>query len=128
MDADTTETETQTASLPTGTDESTDELESVRVTFGPQDTELSATGESALMPIIEQMKTDEAVRVRLMAYANGSDDSPSSVRRLSLNRAIAVREFLMDQGVQSTRIEVRALGDQSEDGEPDRVDAILNYR
>lgn len=118
------EPETQTAALPPASEE----IESVSVSFAAQDTSLSQGGEAALQPIIERMSADEDVRVRLMAYAASNDDSPSSVRRLSLNRAIAVREFLMNQGVQSTRIEVRALGDQSEDGDPDRVDAILNYR
>ena len=31
----------------------------------------------------------------------------------------------MDAGIQSTRIEVRALGDQIESGEPNRVDVVL---
>jgi outer membrane protein OmpA-like peptidoglycan-associated protein len=117
-------TEMQTASLPS----SPDGPDSVSISFAPQATELSASGETALAPIVERMNADEDVRVRLMAFASSNDESPSSVRRLSLNRAIAVREYLMDQGVQSTRIEVRALGDQSEGGDPDRVDAVLNYR
>lgn len=39
-----------------------------------------------------------------------------------------VRKQLLAEGIDSTRIEVRALGEQSGDGAPDRVDAIINRR
>jgi len=47
-----------------------------------------------------------------------------SPRRLSLSRALAVRAFLIDQGVRSTRLDVRALGDKTGDGPADRVDIV----
>ncbi len=50
------------------------------------------------------------------------DGGPSKARRLSLSRALAVRAFLIDQGVRSTRMDVRALGDKVQDGPSDRVD------
>ena len=74
------------------------------------------------------MQSNENLRVQLLAYASSADGSASSVRRKSLSRALSVRKFLMDKGVQSTRIEVRALGDQNEGGAPDRVDAIFEQR
>ena len=105
-----------------------DELAPVTISFGTDETELPDNATIPLNTLAEQMKANDALRVQLMAYASSADGSPSSVRRKSLSRALSVREFLMDQGIQSTRIEVRALGDKSENGEPDRVDAVVEQR
>ena len=40
-------------------------------------------------------------------------------------RALAVRAFLIERGVRSTRIDVRAMGKQSEGGPSERVDVVL---
>ena len=39
-------------------------------------------------------------------------------------RALAVRSYLMDAGIDATRIDVRALGAKYEAGPPDRVDIV----
>ncbi len=100
----------------------------VSVAFGVEETDLPSSAAATLTPVAERMKSDTELRVQLLAYASSADGSPSSVRRKSLSRALSVREFLMDQGVQSTRIEVRALGDKVEDGAPDRFDAVVERR
>jgi hypothetical protein len=62
-----------------------------------------------------------------VAYAAGTPEDPSTARRLSLARALAVRSALIADGVSSTRIYVRALGAQpggalAGDAPADRVD------
>jgi len=63
--------------------------------------------------------------VQLLAYAEGSADTASQARRLSLSRALAVRAYLIDLGVRSTRMDVRALGPKTDDGPADRVDVVV---
>jgi hypothetical protein len=64
------------------------------------------------------------LRLELLAYAAGTEDQANRARRLSLSRALAVRAFLINEGVRSTRMDVRALGNNV-DGEPaDRVDIL----
>jgi outer membrane protein OmpA-like peptidoglycan-associated protein len=75
-----------------------------------------------------EMKRDENVRLQLVAYAAGSDDTSSQARRLSLSRALAVRSYLIEHGVRSTRMDVRALGNKVPEGPPDRVDVMLVRR
>jgi len=76
--------------------------------------------------LAQRMIKDESLSLQLLAYADGDDAATSKARRLSLSRALSVRTFLMDQGVRSTRIEVRALGNKIEgDGPRDRVDLVL---
>lgn len=116
--------EEQTAALPAPSSND----EPISITFGVDETDLPSSADSTLVPLAEQMQSNENVRVQLLAYASSADGSASSVRRKSLSRALSVRKFLMDRGVQSTRIEVRALGDQNEGGAPDRVDAIFEQR
>jgi hypothetical protein len=63
-----------------------------------------------------------------MAYAVGADsgtENSNDARRLSLDRALAVRSGLVQQGVRSTQVTVRALGNPGGEGPPDRVDILL---
>jgi len=58
------------------------------------------------------------------AYGGTLGDKSSDARRLSLRRALTVRQLLIDNGVPSDRIDVRALGG-AEQGMPDRVDVFV---
>lgn len=79
--------------------------------------------------IAQKMAADETLSLQLLSYADGGEDGPSKARRLSLSRALEVRRLLMDSGIRSTRIEVRALGNKSDGGGPiDRIDAELLNR
>lgn len=76
--------------------------------------------------ILTLMKDNPALRVYIRAFASPVDTSQSSDRRIALSRALAVRSFLIDQGVEARRIDVRALGAQSDQGPADRVDLVLS--
>lgn len=64
-------------------------------------------------------------RIQLEAYGGKRDDKSSDARRLSLKRALIIRQLLIDDGVPSERIDVRAMGGAS-DGAPDRVDVYVS--
>jgi outer membrane protein OmpA-like peptidoglycan-associated protein len=66
-----------------------------------------------------------AVRVELEAYGGPKGDKSSDARRLSLRRALAVRQLLIDNGIPAERIDVKALGGAEDDGTPDRVDVFI---
>lgn len=63
-----------------------------------------------------------------MAYADGDQDGANKARRLSLSRALAVRAYLIDNEIASTRMDVRALGNRADDGPADRVDLVVINR
>ena len=86
--------------------------------------EVPSTSGDGLKILAARMKNDPALRVQLLAFASDPEKSVSRSRRLSLERAVNVRKQLLAAGIDSTRIEVRALGEQSGDGAPDRVDAV----
>ena len=64
-------------------------------------------------------------RIEIVAYATAAGEDTGAARRLSLKRALAVRNVLLNQGIRSTRIDVRALGGSQAGGEPDRVDLVV---
>ncbi len=66
-----------------------------------------------------------ASRVQLEAYGGAPGDKSSDARRLSLKRALAVRQLLIDDGVPSARIDVRAMGGIEDKGPADRVDVFV---
>ena len=112
----------QTASLdPTGPDRDGQ----VRVGFEPESAKLLDNSATSLETLAERLGADAESRVQLLAYAAGSPENSSQARRLSLSRALAVRSFLIEKGVRSTRMDVRALGNKIGDGPADRVDIRL---
>jgi outer membrane protein OmpA-like peptidoglycan-associated protein len=84
--------------------------------------ELTDETRGLLTDLAARMNSESGLRVQLLAYAGSNEDSPNAARRLSLSRALVVRGYLIDQGIASTRMQVRALGDNVEQGSPERVD------
>lgn len=119
---------TQTASLPPGGGLPTRERP-FRIRFADQSTDLPEQAKSALNQLAQRLKDNEAPRIQLIAYAAGTAETASQARRLSLSRALALRTYLIDQGVRGNRMDVRALGNKLEDDGPaDRVDIVVADR
>ena len=68
---------------------------------------------------------NQASRIQLLAYGGEKGDKGSDARRLSLKRALAIRQVLIDDGVPSERIDVRAMGGADDGGPADRVDVFV---
>jgi outer membrane protein OmpA-like peptidoglycan-associated protein len=68
--------------------------------------------------------TRPSSRIELRAYGGTRGDKGSDARRLSLKRALAIRQVLIDDGVNAGRIDVRAMGG-AENGPEDRVDIYV---
>ncbi|MEE8333037.1 MAG: OmpA family protein [Alphaproteobacteria bacterium] len=94
----------------------------VQVLFDAGSAKLNTAATASMKRVADSMKSDTAMRIQLLAYAGGATTSASQARRLSLSRALAARSYLISRGVRSTRIDVRALGNKSTAGPPDRID------
>jgi len=64
-------------------------------------------------------------RVELQAFGGIKGDKGSDARRLSLKRALSIRQVLIDDGVAADRIDVRAMGGTDDTGPADRVDVYV---
>lgn len=96
------------------------------IKFGAGATDLGAGPQPTLDAIATKLLADESLRVQVIAHATGGADDAMEARRVSLARAVAVRAYLMDKGVRSLRIDVRALGNRADDSPAsDQVDLVV---
>lgn len=100
----------------------------IRVVFDESESKLPDAAKANLQKLADQVKDQNDVRLQLLAYAGGGDLKSNRARRLSLSRALSVRSFLIESGIRSTRIDVRALGDKTSDEPKNRVDITLGTR
>jgi outer membrane protein OmpA-like peptidoglycan-associated protein len=86
--------------------------------------------DTEVVPILDKLAgvllQNRGVRITLTAYADNAGTTPREARRLSLSRALAIRDYLTAKGVSSSRIDVRALGANVPSGDRDRVDVKAN--
>lgn len=119
------------AATPTQTPASTNAEEvtaALTIPFAAGLTDIDVSSQGIVKDLAGRMTSDKTLRVQLMAYATDPEKNTSKARRLALDRAIGIRNMLIEGGVERTRIEVRALGDQGEGGNLDRVDAVAVKR
>lgn len=102
--------------------------DTTRIAFPGGQSQLPGDAAGLLDPVISRLKQDSGLRLQLMAYANGDQDGANKARRLSLSRALAVRAYLIDNDIASTRMDVRALGNRADNGPADRVDLVVMNR
>ncbi len=99
-----------------------------RIGFTAGSAKLNSDASARLQDVSTSLKKNDALRIQLLAYAGAKDGSASQARRLSLSRALAARSYLIEKGIRSTRIDVRALGNRSGNGPTDRIDIIVTTR
>lgn len=107
----------QIASLPPAGDKL------LEVRFRSGSSVLTRKDEQSLIKMT-QIIGPTAMRLQLKAFAEAIGNNSSKARRLSLSRALAVRSFLIENGLRSRRIDVRALGIARDGGATDRVDIV----
>ena len=100
-----------------------------RITFDGGDTDIDPPGVALLRSIAEEVRNTNQ-RVEVEAFADDPNETNVWKRRVSLRRAQAVRGVLLDQGVESFRILVRARGEPGPDrpGPGNRVDIVVKSR
>jgi outer membrane protein OmpA-like peptidoglycan-associated protein len=102
-----------------------DDVSELSFTRGSDVIDVSVTRQLDKMASI--LETSGGTRITLTSYAGVGDTiTPREARRLSLARALAVRDYLTSKGISSGRIDVRALGANVPSGDSDRVDVKAN--
>jgi len=80
--------------------------------FPPSATGLTAQNKKDLEEVANTVKADNRLAIRLISYAKNPELSSSKARRTSLSRALTIRDFLLKEGIPSSKIEVHALGNR----------------
>ena len=100
-----------------------------RITFGAGTADLNQAMVDAVRAAARTALAVPGTDVNLYAYASGPADDPSTPRRLSLARALAVRAVLISEGMVSERIFPRVMPGAPAgpaDTPPDRVDIMIS--
>ncbi len=94
------------------------------ISFEKEKSELLEEHEALLNSFFNSL-SDE-VRITIVAYASSIDNNTSKARRLSLSRALSVRAAFIKLGLINTRIDVKAMGNDSSLGkERDKVKVLI---
>lgn len=98
------------------------------ILFDQNSSALSGDGSARLKDLSSGLNaalSGGADRVELIGYGGAPGDKSSDARRMSLKRALAIREALIVDGLPADRIDVRALGGVEDDGPANRVDIFV---
>jgi outer membrane protein OmpA-like peptidoglycan-associated protein len=93
----------------------------ITVSFSSNSADISDAGKADLDRIAKSILQQRLTQVELRAFAGGAE--PADVRRVALARALAVRSYLIDQGV-TARIDVGAFAAQRGAKSAERVDVL----
>jgi outer membrane protein OmpA-like peptidoglycan-associated protein len=81
------------------------------VFFSPSSMSLSPTAQQSLTPIATALKQDPNAKVRIEAFTDASGDATND-QRLSTQRAYSVRDVLVQEGIDPSRISVAGFGSE----------------
>ena len=95
------------------------------IIFQGENVQLTDTEQEKLDKVAIKLLDEPDQRLQLVAYATTASKNASVARRLSLLRALEIRNILIKKGVSTTTMSVRALGDRVKSDPPNRVDIIL---
>ena len=84
---------------------------------------LSAEAQKKLDGLARQVQGMGDLRLQIRGFAKGNDQS--SERRMALSRVLVVRSYLMDKGIKPDRLDVQALGSETDKTPVDRVDIVF---
>ena len=94
----------------------------VRLLFPEGKADLSPGDQEAIRGLARAISDPAGNSINVVAYAAGKENDPSTARRVSLSRGMAVRTLLIESGIPSSHIYVRALGAAAPDTPADRVE------
>jgi len=97
------------------------------VIFKSGETTLSVDDEEKLSgTLIKTLNDQKKHRLQIVAWASPTDGKETSARRTALARALSVRAYLISKGVDAARMDVRAMGMQTDaKAASDQVEMIL---
>lgn len=97
------------------------------ISFGYGSDQLDKSAVRRLEKLARILKAYKTARITMVAYSSVDGKiTPRAARRLSLQRALAARDFLASKGVSTNRIDMRPMGGNVPSGDMDRIDIRVN--
>lgn len=79
--------------------------------YADTELEIATSKQPVLDAIVDDMKKDPNKIVKIQSYGYSKDGNASEARRVSFQRAIKVRKYLIDHEISASRISVNAIDD-----------------
>jgi outer membrane protein OmpA-like peptidoglycan-associated protein len=99
--------------------------EAITILYDRGDMEVPAAAKADLDEATEWMRQNPSARMQIVGYASGEGATASDARRTSLYRTLAVRKYLVDNGILSTRVNLCAMGAKAKEAPGDKVEIFL---
>ncbi|MEN8197442.1 MAG: OmpA family protein, partial [Pseudomonadota bacterium] len=99
--------------------------DAVKILYPEGVMELPEAAKPELDKMAAWLRRNPSVRVQIVGYASETAIAGSPARRTSLYRTLAVRKYLVENGILSIRMNVRALGAKTDELPRDRVEVSL---
>lgn len=96
----------------------------ISVNFLSGETDIQAKEQPAIAGEILARAYLNQDQIQLHAYAE-TDEGQTGAKRISLMRAIGIRDFLVENNVEAKRISIKALGDETKASNKDKVDIVF---
>ncbi len=93
----------------------------------PGSTESQDAQDAALNEILPRLRAAENARLEIHSFATVKDNANGEAHRLSLKRALALKSFLVTNGIGERRINVLPLGAKTEILPKNRMDFVIRY-
>lgn len=84
----------------------------LRVVFEGNQTKISDEDKVLLAQLVQEILSKKNSKLKVVSRAEGEDGQSNSARRISLQRAITIRSYLIKSGLDSLRINVQAVGNE----------------
>ncbi|MGB1540099.1 MAG: OmpA family protein, partial [Rickettsiales bacterium] len=98
----------------------------LRLTFSETETDIPFAMQGAMNELVQHLNANPESRVEAVSYAGSADEQEVIAKRISLSRALAARAYFIDQGIDASRIDVKAKGNKESGGGPaERVDITI---
>lgn len=100
--------------------------QATRLTFKSKITEIDKDQQAQIKAdVLDVLKKNSEQRIQIQAFSD-KQSAESDERRISLSRALSVRSWLLDHGIEPHRIDVRAMGNNTKESPEDRVDILFS--
>lgn len=108
--------QSQTSSLNNGTTAANVLSNSAKVAnleYTSNEVEMSVVNMATLSSVVSDLKSSQNLKAKIHSYAFSDNGNMSDARRTSLQRAIKIRKYLIDNDISASRISVNAIEDSN---------------
>ncbi|MCK5284362.1 MAG: OmpA family protein [Alphaproteobacteria bacterium] len=124
--ATTTEQKNNTIKTVLPTSLNIDNVKKITITFLSENANLTSDVKQFLIEqILVKSTRHPNIRIEIQSFASNIDGNICSARRVSLARALEIRDLLINHYIDPKRIDIRALGNKTNIKPIDRVDILF---